>query len=70
LLILPAVAKAADHALVLYGEPKYAADFSYFDYVNPKAPKGGEVKLASPFSYDSQSLQFERYRSSWYCDAV
>lgn len=29
------------HALALYGEPKYSADFKHFDYVNPDAPKGG-----------------------------
>ena len=30
-------------ALALYGEPKYGADFKYFDYVNPDAPKGGQI---------------------------
>ena len=29
------------HAIALRGEPKYAADFKHWDYVNPKAPKGG-----------------------------
>jgi microcin C transport system substrate-binding protein len=28
-------------AMALYGEPKYAPDFTHFDYVNPDAPKGG-----------------------------
>ena len=27
--------------IALYGEPKYGAGFSHFDYVNPDAPKGG-----------------------------
>lgn len=31
----------------LWGDLKYAADFSYFDYVNPNAPKGGELRLVS-----------------------
>nr|VXZ82328.1 Uncharacterised protein [Klebsiella pneumoniae] len=28
-------------AFAIIGEPKYAAGFSHFDYVNPRAPKGG-----------------------------
>ncbi len=41
------------HALTLFGEPKYKAGFTHTDYVNPSAPKGGTLKLASPGSYDS-----------------
>lgn len=44
---------ASSHALTLYGEPKYASHFTHFDYVNPNAPKGGTIKLASPGTYDS-----------------
>ena len=33
----------AGQAIALYGEPKYSASFSHFDYVNPDAPKGGEL---------------------------
>ena len=29
------------HALSLFGDIKYPADFKHFDYVNPSAPKGG-----------------------------
>ena len=29
--------------------PKYPANFSHFDYVNPDAPKGGELVLAERF---------------------
>ncbi|MGI9381367.1 MAG: extracellular solute-binding protein [Methyloligellaceae bacterium] len=41
------------HALSLIGEPKYPADYSHFDYVNPDAPKGGVVRLSAFGSYDS-----------------
>jgi microcin C transport system substrate-binding protein len=41
------------HALVLFGQPKYPWYFKHFDYVNPKAPKGGELKLAHPATFDS-----------------
>lgn len=33
------------HALSLIGTPKYGPDFKHFDWVNPDAPKGGEVTL-------------------------
>ncbi len=34
-------------AFAIIGEPKYAAGFSHFDYVNPRAPKGGTLTLAA-----------------------
>ncbi len=43
----------AKHALTLFGEPKYGAGFTHYDYVNPAAPKGGNVKLAYPLTFDS-----------------
>ncbi|MGB1540460.1 MAG: ABC transporter substrate-binding protein, partial [Rickettsiales bacterium] len=33
------------HALTMYGEPKYGPDFGHFDYANPDAPKGGRINL-------------------------
>ena len=56
LLTLAATASAAPgkHALTLYGDPpKYAEDFSHFDYVNPDAPKGGTLRLSGFGSFDS-----------------
>ena len=38
----------AAHAFSLYDTPKYPAGFNHFDYVNPDAPKGGELFLANP----------------------
>lgn len=37
----------AAHGYALWGDLKYGANFSHFDYVNPKAPKGGELRLVS-----------------------
>ena len=34
------------HGIAMHGAPKYPAGFSHFDYVNPKAPKGGTLRLA------------------------
>jgi microcin C transport system substrate-binding protein len=37
----------AAHAYSLWGDIKYPAGFSHFDYVNPNAPKGGELVAVS-----------------------
>lgn len=37
----------AAHGYALWGDLKYPANFSHFDYVNPSAPKGGELRLVS-----------------------
>ncbi len=40
----PSAAFAARvHGLSIFGDLKYPADFKHFDYVNPDAPKGGEI---------------------------
>jgi microcin C transport system substrate-binding protein len=57
-LLLPAAARADDgdtksHGLSLFGDLKYARDFTHFDYANPDAPKGGTVKLATLGTYDT-----------------
>ncbi len=44
---------ARTHALNLFEQPKYEADFKHFDYVNPDAPKGGAVRLYHPITFDS-----------------
>ena len=41
------------HGIAMHGQTKYPANFKYFDYVNPDAPKGGTVKLAATGSYDN-----------------
>ncbi len=33
------------HGLSVFGDLKYPADFTHFDYVNPDAPKGGRMAL-------------------------
>lgn len=37
----------AAHAYALWGDIKYPPGFNHFDYVNPNAPKGGELVLVS-----------------------
>jgi microcin C transport system substrate-binding protein len=41
------------HALTLFKDVKYPADFKHFDYVNPAAPKGGRVRFGIVGSFDS-----------------
>jgi microcin C transport system substrate-binding protein len=41
------------HGLAMHGEPKYGPDFKHFEYVNPDAPKGGELKMSAIGSFDS-----------------
>lgn len=41
------------HAISLYGEPGYAEGFRHFHYVNPDAPKGGELKQGVIGHFDS-----------------
>ncbi len=47
-------AKAATaHGFSMYGDLKYPAGFPHFQYVNPEAPKGGDVKLAAVGTFDT-----------------
>lgn len=44
------------HALSLVGEPKFAAGFEHFDWVNPDAPKGGTVRMWANGTFDTLNL--------------
>lgn len=41
------------HGYSFYGDLSYPADFEHFDYVNPDAPKGGEIALSVVGTFDS-----------------
>lgn len=43
-----APASWAAHAYAQFGDIKYPAGFTHFDYVNPAAPKGGEIRMVPP----------------------
>ena len=47
----------AAHGYALWDDLKYPAGFSAFDYVNPDAPKGGELRLVSNLRYST----FDKY---------
>ncbi|POZ16064.1 ABC transporter substrate-binding protein [Lelliottia aquatilis] len=42
-----------NYAFAVLGEPKYEANFTHFDYVNPAAPKGGNITLSSLGTFDN-----------------
>jgi len=41
------------HGIAMYDDLKYGPDFKHFDYVDPNAPKGGEIKHAAIGTFDS-----------------
>lgn len=41
------------HGISTFGELKYEADFQHLEYVNPNAPKGGEMSIWGFGSFDS-----------------
>ena len=47
----------AAHGYALWGDLKYPAGFTHFDYVNPAAPKGGELRLVS----NVRNSTFDKY---------
>ena len=47
----------AGYGYALWGDLKYPAGFSHFDYVNPAAPKGGELRLVS----NLRTSTFDKY---------
>ena len=48
MLAFLAPASWAAHAYGQFGDIKYPPGFSHFDYVNPAAPKGGEIRMVPP----------------------
>ncbi len=48
-----AAAPAAVPAVAMHGTPKYGADFTHFEYTNPDAPKGGQIRLAASGTFDT-----------------
>ncbi len=54
ILILGAAQSSfADSAIAMHGQAKYANNFKNFDYANPQAPKGGQLRLPVIGSFDS-----------------
>ena len=43
------------HGISTFGDLKYPADFKHLDYVNPEAPKGGEISEWTSGGFDSMN---------------
>lgn len=57
LLLLSSSPNWAAHGYSLWGDFKYPPQFAHFAYVNPAAPKGGELRLVS----NSRASTFDKY---------
>lgn len=51
--ISSASAHASDIGIAMHGQPKYRAGFDHLDYVNPDAPKGGELRLSHTGTFNN-----------------
>jgi microcin C transport system substrate-binding protein len=49
----PGARAVSGPAMSMYGDLKYGPGFKHFQYVNPEAPKGGDVKLAAFGTFDT-----------------
>ena len=56
------------HGYSFYGDLSYPADFEHYNYVNPDAPRGGEISVWAPGTFDSMNPYTRRGRAgrfSW-----
>jgi microcin C transport system substrate-binding protein len=53
MLMAPHAWAAESYGLSMYGDLKYPAGFTHFDYTNPDAPKGGTLRLSALGGFDS-----------------
>ncbi len=51
------------HGYSFYGNLTYPEDYTHFNYVNPDAPKGGEISIAVAGSFDSMNPYTRKGRS-------
>lgn len=48
------------HAIAVLGEPELPADFKQLPYVDPQAPKGGELRLSDDGTFDNLNPLIDR----------
>ena len=56
------------HGYSFFGDLSYPAKFEHFNYVNPDAPRGGEISVWAPGTFDSMNPYTRRGRAgrfSW-----
>lgn len=52
------------HGYSYFGDLSYPPDYPHFDYVNPDAPKGGEISIALAGTFDSMNPYTRKGRAS------
>ncbi len=53
------------HGIATFGEPELPADFKHLRYVNPQAPKGGEISQSAIGGFDSYNPFTHRGRANF-----
>ena len=48
------------HGYSFFGELSYSPDFEHLDYVNPDAPKGGEISIAVTGTFDTMNPYYRQ----------
>lgn len=51
------------HGMSFFGDLKYPSDFTHLEYVNPSAPKTGEIKMPQLGNFDSLNIFIRKGRS-------
>jgi microcin C transport system substrate-binding protein len=59
------VVPAWRHGISLFGGLKYPVGFKHFDYVDPKAPKGGLVRRGALGTFDNFNVVVAGIRATW-----
>lgn len=62
----PQVETIRAHGYSFYGDLSYPADFTHFSYVNPEAPRGGDISMWAPGTFDSMNPYTRRGRAGRY----
>lgn len=52
------------HGYSFFGELNYPADFAHLDYVNPDAPRGGEIAVSADGTFDSMNPYSRKGRAA------
>lgn len=58
------------HGYSFYGDLSYPPDFTHYRYVNPDAPRGGEISVWAPGTFDSMNPYTRQGRAGRYSSAM
>lgn len=58
------------HGYSFFGDLQYPPDFTHFDYVNPGAPKGGEISLSTRGTFDGMNRYASKGRPGQYSGLI